>query len=152
MSSAEHMLYRMAYRMAMADGEMSPNEALMLHLFEDELGLSRADIQSLKQESKQVDFEDLPREFPKREDQLRLFETVCLMAMIDGRSEVEELYLVLRLCEVLGIERPLAQQCLGNARERLNQLASVHNLLPEIQRNMQESAGGDPDKGGGSDA
>jgi hypothetical protein len=140
MSSDKHLLYRMAYRMAMADGELSANEALVLHLFQDDLGLSSSEARALRDADLDVPWESLSETFAERASQLELFETACLMAMVDGRADPEEWNLVIRLCEIFDIERDLAQQHLARARERLNDLARDHNLLPEIQRNMEEQA------------
>jgi tellurite resistance protein len=137
MSQPEHMIYRVAYQMAMADGEISANEALILHLFSSNLGLSRDQMVELKAGAQDVDLEKLPELFPKRSEQMQLFETACLMAMVDGKSDIEEWNLVMKLCEVLQIDRPEAQKSLSAARERLNKLAEKHNLLPEIMANME---------------
>ena len=143
MSQPEHMIYRVAYQMAMADGEISANEALILHLFTSNLGLSRAKLAELKASAVDLDLSKLPETFPKREDQIKLFETACLMAMVDGKSDPEEWKLVIKLCEVFGIERPEAQESLTAARERLNKLAEKHNLLPEIMANMEAEESGE---------
>jgi len=137
MSQPEHMIYRVAYQMAMADGEISANEALILHLFSSSLGLSPEQLVELKATAADLDLEKLSELFPQRSDQIQLFETACLMAMVDGKSDLEEWNLVMKLCEVLKIDRPEAQESLGAARERLNKLAEKHNLLPEIMANME---------------
>ncbi len=140
MSSDKHLLYRMAYWMAMADGELSANEALVLHLFQDDLGLSPSEARALRDEDTEVPWDHLAETFPERDGQLDLFETACLMAMVDGRADPEEWNLVIRLCEIFDIERDLAQKHLAHARQRLYDLAREHNLLPEIQRNMEREA------------
>ncbi len=137
MSQPEHMIYRVAYQMAMADGEISANEALILHLFSSSLGLSQDQMAELKAGASDLDLEKLPELFPKRSDQIQLFETACLMAMVDGKSDLEEWNLVMKLCEVLKIDRPEAQESLNAARQRLYKLAEKHNLLPEIMANME---------------
>ena len=149
MARKDHMIYRMAYRMAMADGEISANEALILHLFQHNMGLTKAEIETLRQEATAFDYATLPAEFPERKDQLMLFETACLMAMLDGRSDPEEWELVIRLCDALDIDRPQAQDCLARARERLYKLADKHNLLPEIIANLERDDQGEPDSGPG---
>lgn len=137
MARKDHMLYRMAYRMAMADGELSANEALILHLFQDNLKVGREELQRLREEALELDWSSLPGFFPERKDQLELFETACLMAMIDGRSDLQEWDIIMRLCETFGIDRPEAQESLARARARLNALAEQHNLLPEILANLR---------------
>ena len=72
---------------------------------------------------------------------IQLFETACLMAMVDGKSDLQEWNLVMKLCEVFGIDRPEAQTSLNAARERLYKLAEKHNLLPEIMANMEQDEG-----------
>lgn len=141
MSQPEHMIFRVAYQMAMADGEISANEALILHLFSSSLGLTKEQLAELKASANELDLEKLPARFPRRRDQIQLFETACLMAMVDGKSDVQEWNLVMKLCEVFGIERPEAQESLSAARERLYKLAEKHNLLPEIMANMEEEEG-----------
>lgn len=141
MNKTEHMLYRVAYQMAMADGDLSANEALMLHLFTQGLGLSVAETRQLREEARELDLARLPELFPERSDQLKLFETACLMAIVDGRSDPQEWEMVMRLCKTFEIDRPTAQQSLVAARERLNKLAEEHNLLPEIMANLEENQG-----------
>ncbi|MFH2006369.1 MAG: TerB family tellurite resistance protein [bacterium] len=137
MTESNHMIFRMAYRMAMADGEISANEALILHLFSSNMGLSREQLVELKASAETLDYGELPEMFPNREDQMALFEAACLMAMVDGKSDVEEWNMVMKLCEVFEIDRPQAQKSLAVARERLYKLAEQHNLLPEILANME---------------
>lgn len=145
MSQPEHMIYRVAYQMAMADGEISANEALILHLFSSNMGLSQEQLAQLKSSATDLDLEKLPETFPKRADQMRLFETACLMAMVDGKSDLQEWNLVMRLCEVFEIDRPEAQESLNSARARLYKLAEKHNLLPEIMANMEAEEPGEPE-------
>jgi len=145
MSQPEHMIFRVAYQMAMADGEISANEALILHLFTTNLGLSRERLAELKASAADLDLEKLPEVFPARADQIQLFETACLMAMVDGKSDLEEWNLVMKLCEVFKIDRPEAQESLNAARERLYKLAEKHNLLPEIMANMQADEADEPE-------
>jgi tellurite resistance protein len=141
MTKTEHMLYRVAYQMAMADGDLSANEALMLHLFTQGLGLTVSETKKLREEARNLDISTLPDLFPERADQLKLFETACLMAIVDGRSDPEEWQMVMHLCQTFEIDRPTAQQSLEAARERLNKLAEEHNLLPEILANIDENQG-----------
>jgi len=148
MSQPEHMIYRVAYQMAMADGEISANEALILHLFTSSLGLTRDQLVELKASATDLDLEKLPETFPQRADQIRLFETACLMAMVDGKSDLQEWALVMRLCEVFEIDRPEAQKSLNAARERLYKLAEQHNLLPEIMANMEAEEPDEPEEPG----
>lgn len=139
MARKDHMIFRMAYRMAMADGELSTNEALILHLLGENLKATRLELELLREEARALDWASLPAEFPERGDQLELFEIACLMAMIDGRSELEEWDVIMRLCETFAIDRPEAQTVLGRARERLRVLCERHNLLPEIQANLRRT-------------
>lgn len=143
MSQPEHVIYRVAYQMAMADGEISANEALILHLFSSNLGLSKDQLAELKATAVDLDLATLPETFPRRADQIKLFETACLMAMVDGKSDPEEWNLVMKLCEVFDIDRPEAQESLSAARERLNKLSETHNLLPEIMANMEAEKPGE---------
>ncbi len=147
MSQPEHTIFRVAFQMAMADGEISANEALILHLFSSNLGLSTEQLEKLKASAAELDLETLPETFPKRADQIQLFETACLMAMVDGKSDLQEWNLVMRLCEVFSIERPEAQESLNAARERLYKLAEKHNLLPEIMANMEAEEGAEGGEG-----
>jgi hypothetical protein len=133
------MIFRMAYRMAMADGELSANETLILHLLGEGLKATRQELERLRKEAGDLDWASLPLEFPERRDQMELFEVACLMAMIDGRSDLQEWGVIMRLCEVLAIERPEAQAALARARERMMALAERHNLLPEIVENIRRA-------------
>ncbi len=76
--------------------------------------------------------------FPERQQQLRLFETACLVAMADGRSDVQEWSLATKLTEALSLERDEAQACLAAARERLKALAAEHDLGAEIRENLKK--------------
>jgi hypothetical protein len=102
MTESNHMIFRMAYRMAMADGEISANEALILHLFSSNMGLSADELKELKDSAEAIVYDELPELFPSRKDQIQLFEAACLMAMVDGKSDLEEWNLVMKLCEVFG--------------------------------------------------
>ena len=138
MSNLDLMLYRLAYRMATVDGELSTNEATILDVLGKSLGLAPEDTAVLKAEAEQIDYTMLRRLFPEREQQLRLFETSCLVAMADGRSDVEEWSLATRLSEALSIERDEAQSCLAAARARLKELAAEHDLAAEIRENLSK--------------
>ena len=134
----DRMVYRLAYRMALADGELSSNEATLLEVLAKGLGLAEADVAALQVESDRIAYDALRRVFPQREHQLRLFETAALLAMADGRSELEEWRLATRLTEALRIDRAEAEQCLGRARDRLRQLAREHQLAPEVRANLEK--------------
>ena len=146
MARNDQMLYRMAYRMAMADGELSANEALILHLFQDAMGVTKEELRQLREEATSLNLSELASEIPGRKERLELLETACVMAMIDGRADLKEWDLIIRICEVLDIERPEAQACLGRARERLQRLASKHNLLPEILKNLDRAEAEDAEE------
>ena len=88
MENLDLMLYRLAYRMATADGEMSTNEATLLEVLGQSLGLSAEETESLSAEAEKIDYTTLRRLFPEAEQRNRLFETAALMAMADGRSDV----------------------------------------------------------------
>ena len=60
----------------------------------------------------------------------------ALMAMADGRSEVEEWGLATRLAGALGFDRARVGKCLDNARAKLRELAAEHDLAPEIRANL----------------
>ena len=132
------MEYRLAYRMALADGELSANEGTVLDVLAMSHGLDEATTQRLAQEADLVDYDNLRRVFPERDQQLRLFETACLLAMADGRSDLEEWHLANRLTAALRIERAEAAECLERARARLRELAKQHQLSAEIRANLQK--------------
>ncbi len=137
MSNLELMLYRLAYRMATVDGELSTNEATILDVLGKSLGIAEDDTAGLRKEAEQIDYTMLRRLFPERAQQLRLFETACLVAMADGRSDVHEWSLATKLTESLSIDRDEAKSCLASARERLKDLVAKHDLAAEIRENLK---------------
>ena len=138
MSNLDLMLYRLAYRMATVDGELSTNEATLLEVLGKSLGLDEADTAGLKQEAERIDYTMLRQLFPERAQQLRLFETACLVAMADGRSDIQEWSLATKLTDALALDREEAQACLGAARQRLKDLAAEHDLGAEIRDNLKK--------------
>jgi tellurite resistance protein len=139
MSNLDLMVYRLAYRMATVDGELSTNEETILEVLGASFDLSEDDTQALKAEAERIDYPMLHLLFPEREQQLRLFETACLVAMADGRSDVEEWNLATRLSAALRIDHDAAQECLQSARTRLRELARDHDLTPEIRANLDKA-------------
>lgn len=138
MSNLDLMLYRLAYRMATVDGELSTNEATILDVLGKSLGLGEDDTADLQQEAERIDYTALRQLFPERKQQLRLFETACLVAMADGRSDVEEWSLATKLTDALSVDRAEAKSCLESARERLRELAKEHDLAGEICDNLKK--------------
>ena len=132
------MVYRVAYRMALADGELSANEATVLEVLAKSFGFDETARAQLQEEADRIDFDNLRRVFPEREQQLQLFETACLLAMADGRSDLDEWKLANRLTEALRIERADASHQLEKARARLRDLAKQHDLSAEIQANLKK--------------
>ena len=136
MTNLDLMIYRLACGMAAADGELSTNEATILEVLAKSLGLSAEETGSLAAEAEKIDYTALRRLFPEPQQRDRLFETAALMAMADGRSDVEEWRLATRLAEALGFDRARVQQRLEAARARLRELAAEHDLAPEIRANL----------------
>jgi uncharacterized tellurite resistance protein B-like protein len=136
--TVDGMEYRLAYRMALADGELSANEETVLDVLAQSFGFDEATRQRLAQQADLIDYDNLRRVFPERDQQLRLFETACLLAMADGRSDLEEWHLANRLTAALRIERAEAAECLERARARLRELARQHRLSAEIRANLQK--------------
>ncbi len=137
MSNLDLMLYRLAYRMATVDGEVSMNEATLLDVLGKSLGLSEEDTAGLKQEAERIDYTMLRKLFPERQQRFRLFEIACLVAMADGRSDLQEWSLATKLAEALSLDRDEAKFCLEAARKRLRDLAKDHDLTPEIRANLK---------------
>ena len=132
------MVYRLAYRMALADGEMSANEATVLDVLAKSFGFDEATREQLAEEAERIDYDNLRRVFPEREQQLTLFETACLLAMADGRSDMDEWQLANRLTAALKVDRNDAAECLQRARSRLKEMAGQHDLSAEIQENLKK--------------
>jgi uncharacterized tellurite resistance protein B-like protein len=124
-----------AYRMALADGELSANEALLLHLFATGLGVTTAELFALKAEANAVDWDALPALFADRGEQLALFETLCLVALADGRCAPEEQQLAQRLANLLAIDDDEARARRAAAQQRLDELGKSHDLAAEIEAN-----------------
>ncbi len=139
MTDTERTVLLTAYRMALADGQLSANEALLLHLFAKGLGVTTAELFSLKKESAGVDWEELPAMFTDRGEQLALFETICLVALADGRTAPEEQQLVKRLAELFSIDAPESEACLAAAQQRLDKLGTMYDLSAEIEANKPPS-------------
>ena len=140
MTDLERTVFITAYRMALADGELSANEALLLHLFSKGLNLTNDELFHMKQQAEVVDLATLPETFSQREDQLALFETLCLVAMVDGRADPEEWRLVNQLTEIFEIDRDTAQHCLEGARARLGELSQQYDLLTEMETKQAQDA------------
>jgi len=138
MSNLDLMLYRLAYRMATVDGEVSTNETILLEVLGKSLGLSDEDTAGLKREAERIDYTMLRQLFPERQQQLRLFETACLIAMADGRSDLQEWTLATKLTDALALDRDEAKSCLDAARTRLRDMAQEHDLAPEIRANLKQ--------------
>jgi tellurite resistance protein len=136
MTHVDQMIYRVAYRMAMADGHLSTNETVLLGILADSLGIAAEDVPQLELEADHIDHDALRRVFPERADQLRLFEAGLLLAMADGVSDVMEWKLANRMASSLRIDKPEAQACLERTRQRLRDLAKEHLLAPEIRANL----------------
>lgn len=134
----DRMVYRVAYRMALADGELSANEQTLLDVLARSLGLEAGEREALEAQAERIAYDVLRRVFPEREHQLRLFEAAALVAMADGRSDLEEWRLATRLTEALRITREEAERCLAAAKERLRQLGREHDLAPEIRANLEK--------------
>lgn len=135
MTDKERTVLLTAYRMALADGELSANEALLLHLFAGGLGVTTAELFSLKKEAQEVDWAELPELFADRGEQLALYETICLVALADGRCAPEERKLSQRLAKLFTIAEDESRACLDAARTRLDKLAEQHDLSAEIEAN-----------------
>ncbi len=135
MTDTERTVLLTAYRMALADGELSANEALLLHLFAKGLGVTTAELFSLKKEAAAVDWNELPGLFTDRGEQLALYETICLVALADGRSAPEEQQLAKRLAELFTIDAPESQARQAAARARLDKLGKQYDLGAELKAN-----------------
>ncbi|MDY0001151.1 MAG: hypothetical protein RBU30_07655 [Polyangia bacterium] len=133
----DRMVFRLAYRMALVDGELSSNEAVLLEVLAKELALGASEVASLGAESERIDYDSLRRVFPERAHQLRLFETAALLAMADGRSDLEEWRLATRLTQALRMDRAEVEACLAGARDRLRKLSREHELAPELRANLE---------------
>ncbi|MFH2009011.1 MAG: hypothetical protein ABI333_20645 [bacterium] len=138
MDERERTVFLTAYRMALADGELSANEALLLNLFAKGLGITTEELFSLKKEAARVDLESLPEKFPDRGEQLALVETIYLVAMIDGRDAPEEQQLVARLTELFALTQSESGKCLRAARTRMRKLGQQHDLLTEVLANTEK--------------
>ena len=136
MTNADLMIYRVAFRMAMADGKLSMNEMILLGVLAKSLGIAEEDVPVLEEESARIDHDALPRVLPDRADQLRLFESALLLAMADGVSDPLEWRLANRLAASLHLGKEEAQPCLERARQRLRDLGRDHLLAPEIRANL----------------
>jgi len=130
------LLFQTAYRMAIADGELSVNEATVLQVMARAAGISDDHAERLKQQAVAIDLEGVAMRLPDRDDQLRLFELACLVALVDGRSDVAEWRLTVRLARALKIERQQASACLGAALTRLRHLMKRYDLSAEIRANL----------------
>lgn len=137
MSALDLMQFRVAYRMAMADGSLSSNEKSLLDLLQKAWNLSDEDAETLMQESERIDFDALPRLFPRKDQRMQLLEVACMMAMADGMAQPEEWELSVKICETLRVERPEALECVQQARRRLITLAREHDLMDELQENLK---------------
>lgn len=135
MTDTERTVLLTAYRMALADGELSANEALLLHLFAKGLGVTTAELFSLKKEAAGVDWNELPTLFSDRGEQLALFETICLVALADGRTAPEEQQLVQRLTELFAIDAQESEARQAAAQARLDKLGKSHDLSAELEAN-----------------
>ena len=138
MTDTERTVLLTAYRMALADGELSANEALLLHLFAKGLGVTTAELFALKKEAAAVDWDELPALFEDRGEQLALFETVCLVALADGRNAPEEQQLVQRLAKAFAINADESQSRQAAAQARLDKLGELHDLSSELEANKTE--------------
>jgi tellurite resistance protein len=136
MTNADQMIYRVAFRMAMADGKLSTNEMVLLGVLAKSLDVPETEVPRLEEEAARIDYTALPRVLPDRADQLRLFESALLLAMADGVSDPLEWNLANRLAASLHLEKAEAQPCLERARQRLRDLARDHLLAPEIRENL----------------
>jgi uncharacterized tellurite resistance protein B-like protein len=135
MTDTERTVLLTAYRMALADGELSANEALLLHLFAKGLGVTTAELFALKKEAAAVDWDELPALFEDRGEQLALFETVCLVALADGRNAPEEQQLVQRLAKLFAIDADESKSRQAAAKKRLDKLGESHDLSSELESN-----------------
>jgi len=135
MTDTERTVLLTAYRMALADGELSANEALLLHLFAKGLGVTTAELFTLKKEARSVDWNELPTLFRDRGEQLALFETVCLVALADGRTAPQEQQLVQRLAELFDIDKDESRTLQAAAQKRLDKLGESHDLSAELEAN-----------------
>jgi len=138
MTDTERTVLLTAYRMALADGELSANEALLLHLFAKGLSVSTAELFQLKKQAAGVDWEELPALFTQRGEQLALYETICLVALADGRTAPEEQHLVQRLSELFSIQADEAQARQAAAQKRLDKLSAQYDLSAEIEANKEQ--------------
>jgi len=137
MTDTERTILLTAYRMALADGKLSANEALLLHLFAKGLGVTTPELFSLKKQAAAIDWEELPGLFTDRGEQLALFETICLVALADGRTAPEEQRLVLRLAELFAIDAVESRDHLNAAQQRLEKLGESYDLSAEIEANRK---------------
>jgi uncharacterized tellurite resistance protein B-like protein len=133
MTDTERTVLLTAYRMALADGELSANEAPLLHLFAKGLGVTTAELFSLKKEAAGVDWNELPTQFTGRGEQLALYETICLVALADGRCAPEEQQLANRLAELFTIGRTERQARRVAAQKRLDKLSKTYDLSAELE-------------------
>ena len=138
MDDRERTVFLTAYRMALADGELSANEALLLNLFAKGLGVTTEELFTLKQDADRVDLDSLAETFPERGEQLALVETIYLVAMIDGRDAPEEQQLVARLTELFALTESESGKCRRAAQARMQKLGQQHDLLTEVLANNEK--------------
>jgi tellurite resistance protein len=132
------LLFQTAYRMAIADGELSVNEATVLAVMARVSGITDEQAEVLKLQAASIEIDTLAERLPDRDDQLRLFELACLVALVDGRSDVAEWRLTVRLARALEIDRSQATACLGAALTRLRHLMKRYDLSPEIRERLRQ--------------
>lgn len=137
MSSFDLMQFRLAYRMAMADGNLTANERAILDLLQKGFDLSDEEAEELRKESDRIDFDALPGLFPDQAQRDHLLEVACLIALADGMAQPEEWSLSLEICKVLNIPRDRAITCVKQARKRLVSLVKQHDLMDELMDNLK---------------
>ena len=131
------MVFLTAYRMALADGELSANEALLLHLFSKSLDVPTEALFHLRQDAEKVDLDSLLLKLPDPAEQRALLETLYLVALADGRMAPQEWSLVTRLAELFEVDRAGLEQCLEAARSRLEKLSEQYDLKTEMEANAE---------------
>lgn len=138
MTNLEVMIYRVAWRMASIDGDLSANEALLLDLLGKDLGIEGDEVETLKQEAEHIDYTMLRKLFPEHQDRRRLMETACLLAAADGKPDPAEWKLAVKLAEHLNLDREEVQGCAARARDRLRAVGQEHDLGAEIRENLKK--------------
>ncbi len=139
MKGLQRMQFRIAYSMAVADGNLSASEQEVLNLLAQAYGIDEAEKARLVAQSSRIDLDALRVVLPLKEDRLAILEAACLVAMADGLARPEEWKLSVDLCMALDIDRQEAQACVRRARKRLIELARSHGLEETLRENLRKA-------------